>query len=147
MHFDDTATAHEILLTINARKCKSLGRRIEGFNDEEWDKVKSQVVEEGSYLKFTRSDGKGGKDLKKMILRTKHRELVEASRFDKVWGVGFEAHQLKLGEKGPAPRKIWGANRLGKALMVARERILREEEEKVELKRREEDRVRREEMR
>lgn len=129
-HFNDYSTAREILQNPNPRKCKALGRSTKGFTDAEWDKVKSQVVEEGSYLKFTRSQGKGGEDLKKKLLDTGNRELVEASRFDRVWGVGFDAERLRRGKQAGAGREMWGENRLGKALMVARERIRKEEEEK-----------------
>lgn len=91
--------------------------------------MKSSIVEEGSYLKFSRSDGQGGEDLKKWLLDTGKRELVEASRFDRVWGVGFDAERLRKGRSAGAGRERWGENRLGKALMVARERIRKEEEE------------------
>jgi ribA/ribD-fused uncharacterized protein len=87
--------------------------------------VKSQVVEQGSYLKYTRSE-----ELKKRLLATGDTELVEASPFDRVWGVGFTPEQCRRGKKGGAGRELWGQNLLGKALMAARKRIREEEEEK-----------------
>jgi predicted NAD-dependent protein-ADP-ribosyltransferase YbiA (DUF1768 family) len=52
MTFSDTDTAKEILLTSSARKCKRMGRRIDGFKDEIWDLIKQSVVEEGSVLEL-----------------------------------------------------------------------------------------------
>jgi len=131
MHFNDTATANEILRNPSPWKCKGLGRSIKNFSESEWDKVKSQIVEEGSYLKFGTSAGKGGENLKQFLLGTGNRELVEASRFDRVWGVGFDAATLRQGESAGAGRERWGENRLGKALMVARERIKKEEGQRI----------------
>jgi len=105
-------------------ECKRLGRSVKGFDAEVWDEIKLQVVERGSYLKYT----KGAKDLKQKLLATEDRELVEASPFDRVWGVGFSAEQCRKGKKAGAGREVWGENLLGKALMAARKRIRDEEE-------------------
>lgn len=120
--FSDAKTAAEILLTGDPKKCKHLGRQVAGFRDQVWDAVKLQIVEEGSYLKFTR----GGQDLRDRLLATGERELVEAARLDRVWGVGFSADVLRMGN---VDRELWGENLLGKALMAARKRIRDEEEE------------------
>jgi len=127
MTFKDEETAKDILLTKNPRKCKALGRETKGFRNEIWDEVKLKIVEQGSYLKFTAGEGPTGEKLKQKLLATGDRELVEASRFDRVWGVGFTADNLRKGENGPAPRGLWGENLLGKALMSARRRIREEE--------------------
>jgi ribA/ribD-fused uncharacterized protein len=123
--FSDTKTANEILLTSSPRKCKGLGKATKGFENAVWDKVKSQVVEQGSYLKYTRSE-----ELKKKLLATGDRELIEASPFDRVWGVGFNPEQCRQGKKSGAWRELWGQNLLGKALMTTRKRIREEEEAK-----------------
>lgn len=69
--------------------------------------------------KFSVSEDAG--NLRKWLLATDERELVEASPLDRIWGVGF-------GEKNAgANRHRWGQNLLGKALMEVRTR-LREEE-------------------
>lgn len=87
------------------------------------------MVEEGSCYKFTRDiDPEEKESLKQKLLATGERELVEASRFDRVWGVGFSPKQLVAGKKERPPREQWGQNLLGKALMVARARIREEVE-------------------
>lgn len=71
--------------------------------------------------------------LKRKLLATGERELVEASRFDRVWGVGFTVEELRRTQKGErrgAEREKWGQNLLGKALMSARKRIREEEEQR-----------------
>jgi ribA/ribD-fused uncharacterized protein len=128
--FSDHSTAREILLTSSPRKCKALGRSTSGFVAEVWDKHKLAVVTEGSYHKFMHSLAADPEELKNKLLATGDRELVEASRFDRVWGVGFTREQLRIGKKGGYGREKWGENLLGKALMAARGRIRGEEREK-----------------
>lgn len=117
--FNDMKAANEILQQPNPRICKAIGRTIRDFDDEEWDKVKVSIVEQGSYLKFTR----GGKKLRAMLLATGERELIEASRFDRVWGIGFSIEGIRAG----VGREMWGENLLGKVLMATRKRIREEE--------------------
>lgn len=56
-------------------------------------------------------------DLKKALVRTGDAILVEASPFDKIWGIGISA-------KDAQKNKPWeGENLLGKALMEVRDNI------------------------
>lgn len=128
----DASSAKAILSTTSPRKQKHLGRDVEGFDPEAWDKIKLQVVEQGNYLKFTQGNGVVSMKmedegepvmLKKLLLETGERELVEASPFDRVWGIGFDAQQAVV-----TPREQWGQSLLGTALMNVRDRIKEEEE-------------------
>lgn len=121
--FSDTKAADEILRTADPKKCKALGQQVKNFTDEVWDEVKLQIVEQGSYLKFTSR----GDTLKNKLLATGERELVEAAQRDRVWGVGFSAKELRMGK---IRREDLGENLLGKALMTARQRIRDEDERK-----------------
>ncbi|KAI1754082.1 hypothetical protein F4782DRAFT_545423 [Xylaria castorea] len=56
-----------------------------------------------------------------VLLATGTRELVEASPFDHIWGIGFGAKDA--GNR----RSKWGLNLLGKCLMEVREEFRREE--------------------
>lgn len=56
-------------------------------------------------------------DLRKQLLATGTRDLVEASPRDRIWGIGFG---WKNAEK---QRQRWGLNLLGKALVEVRERL------------------------
>ena len=83
---------------------------------------------DGNYLKFSQSstlagdvnneDGAPSRALKGLLLSTEDREIVEASPFDRVWGIGFNAADATTTE-----RAQWGENLLGKALMEVRERF------------------------
>ena len=48
MHFDDTKTAAKFMKSNDPAVQKALAKKIKGFSDEEWDKVKLQAVIEGS---------------------------------------------------------------------------------------------------
>ncbi|KAF2111634.1 hypothetical protein BDV96DRAFT_498915 [Lophiotrema nucula] len=121
--FGDEAIAAKMLQTTDPKNHKALGRKVKNFSDKIWNKERYRIVVEGNYHKFTIS--KNAQELRKWLLETGERELVEASPMDRIWGVGF-------GERNAgANRYRWGLNLLGKALMEVRER-LREEAEKGE---------------
>lgn len=113
----DSPITSAILETTNPRDIKALGRKVPNFDDVVWKQERMKIVTEGTYLKFTQNE-----DLKMQLLRTFERELVEASPFDRIWGVGFGA------ERAPKMRNKWGANLLGQVLMNVRKRIRLEEE-------------------
>lgn len=132
--FNDHATAAKILKPgLHPRKIKSLGRQVSNFSEATWNANREAVVQRGNYLKFTNAvteegfclGSSGGiplvgGSLKETLLATGERELVEASPFDAVWGVGYKAADAD------ANRKNWGLNLLGKALVDVRD-MLKEE--------------------
>lgn len=110
--FRDYEIQSLVLATDNPKDQKNLGRGVRGFDDDYWDEVKSAVVLAGSIAKFGQNA-----DLKRKLLATGNRELAEAAKMDRVWGIGFSAKDA-LSHRGQ-----WGENRLGKALMEAREHL------------------------
>ena len=62
--------------------------------------------------------------MKARLLETGERVLAEASRSDRVWGIGL--NESEAGDR----MEEWGQNLLGKALMCVRERIREEERRK-----------------
>ncbi len=74
--FKDDEIANKIILEPNPRKQKGLGRKVKGFDPKKWDKEKQKVVEDGNWWKLTQP--KEG-NMRKMLLGTGHRELVEVS--------------------------------------------------------------------
>ena len=85
--FGDHETADQILLEPKPSAQKALGRKVKGFDDGKWIAKREEIVEEGNWWKFTRPRG----DLRKMLLETGDRLLVEASPYDRIWGVGYGA--------------------------------------------------------
>ena len=121
IEFGDQKIADKIALEPEPRMQKALGREVKGFDGKKWNAKREKIVEDGNWWKFTQS--KEG-DLRKMLLETGDRLLVEASPYDRIWGVGYGA------TKAEANRDKWGENLLGKALMRVRDRLHAEEDKR-----------------
>lgn len=115
--FNAPNIAKKILETNDPKKQKALGqdRKEIQFNQAIWDKNKFDIVVKGNLLKFSQNE-----KLKKQLLNTGDKVLVEGSPYDKIWGVGLKWDNPKILDE-----KNWrGENLLGKALMKVRD-ILR----------------------
>ncbi|KAI9673181.1 MAG: hypothetical protein M1817_003044 [Caeruleum heppii] len=116
--FHDAEAAEKILEAQQPKDMKRLGRSVRGFDKDVWGQERERIVEDGNWGKFTMEvGGTGERGLRRMLLETGDRELVEASPADRIWGVGFNAREAE------ANRERWGLNLLGKAIMRVRERI------------------------
>ncbi|KAG8525893.1 uncharacterized protein KY384_000654 [Bacidia gigantensis] len=120
--FEDFDIATKIMKEKSPKKQKGLGRKVANFSNEIWDTHKERVVEDGNWYKFTQGK-ENPEEIKKALLNTGRRKLVEASPFDRIWGIGFGANNAG------ANKDKWGQNLLGKALMRVRDRIRKESEE------------------
>ena len=83
MLFGDVKTAAEIISEESPKNIQSLGRQVKNFDQFIWDDVKRDIVYKGNYYKFTQNN-----KLKEILLSTKNKVLVEASPYDKIWGIG-----------------------------------------------------------
>ena len=112
--FEDFEVAERILkVGDDPATAKKLGRAVKGFNAARWDSVRYEIMKEGLTLKFTQNP-----PLKEALISTGDAVLVEASPYDKIWGIGMsEVSAIKAGESK------WGQNLLGKALMEVRESL------------------------
>ena len=81
--FGDEEIAQRMLKTTDPKEHKRLGRLVKGFDDKIWNKERMRIVEEGSWWKFTESEG--AEELKKWLLETGERELVEVSIWELAW--------------------------------------------------------------
>lgn len=127
--FSDAPIASQILLTTDPKSQKHLGRQVQNFDQKVWEQNRERIVAEGNYLKFSQ-DSEESRELKRKLLETGDREIIEASPMDRIWGVGFgEVNAGKMWVAGTWERNSrWGMNLLGKALMRTRKRIREEEE-------------------
>lgn len=110
--FGDDRIAKQILELSNPKEQKKLGRLVKNFDEKIWDKHKYEIVKNGNILKFSQNP-----NLKKELLSTRTSILVEASPYDRVWGIG-------IGEMDPSrhnPKNWKGENLLGFALTEVRE--------------------------
>jgi hypothetical protein len=94
---------------------KKLGRLVKEYDDEVWKEHRFDVVVSGNYAKFTQNE-----ELKKFLLSTGNRIIVEASPKDTIWGIGMD----EFDEDAINPKKWKGTNLLGFALMEVRSKIL-----------------------
>lgn len=86
---------------------KAIGRTVQNFREDVWSKKCESVVLFGARLKFTQNS-----DLNKVLLETKDKVMVEASPYDKIWGIGLSEADAKK-----TPVEKWpGKNLLGKVL-------------------------------
>ena len=83
--FDDEKTAAKIIKTASPGQQKKLGRRVEGYSEERWKRVRVKTMEEGCIAKFCQN-----KQLKEQLLSTGDSRLVECSPMDRIWGIGAE---------------------------------------------------------
>ena len=112
--FNDQEIADAIALEPEPSQQKALGRKVKGFDRQKWKEKREKIVEEGNWWKFTQpKEGRLGS----MLLETGDRLLVEASPYDRIWGIGYGASNAEEN------RGTWGENLLGKALMRVRERL------------------------
>ena len=113
-YFGDIATSERILKKSSPKACKALGRMVSGFNDEEWDEVKFAKMVSVNLAKWSSTE-----ELRKLLLSTGSKTLVEASPYDKIWGIGLHWKDQDVLDEG----KWRGQNLLGKALMVVRDNL------------------------
>lgn len=113
--FGDADVAQEILAADHPRKHKALGRKVKNFDDVVWKREREQIVMAGSRLKFTQNA-----DLKALLLATQGTTLVEASPYDRIWGIGLAASNPKAQD----PATWRGQNLLGKILTRLRDDLL-----------------------
>lgn len=112
--FKDDETLKLIMETKSPAKHQKLGRIVKNYDQKVWDDNKELIVIDASRLKYSQNE-----EMKNALLTTGDRILVEASPYDKIWGVG-------LGEKDPLilDQNNWkGQNLLGKCLMIVRDEL------------------------
>ena len=114
MRFGDTEIAEKIMSTDDPAEQKALGREVRGYNDAVWAAQRYQIMVEGLYEKFNQNP-----KLKDALLATEGTEMVEASPYDRIWGIGLTAHDNRAQDKS-----TWlGQNLLGQVLDEVRCRL------------------------
>ena len=110
---DADASSAVMALTSDPAACKKIGRAVRGVSEQRWAAVARDIVEDGAYLKFSQNP-----PLARFLVSTAARMLVEASPYDRIWGIGFSEREAMR-----RPRTEWGSNWLGQALMKVRARL------------------------
>ncbi len=103
----------QILFETSPTKIKKYGRQVKNYSDSVWDSKRYNIMLDGLRLKFSQNDV-----LRQKLLATGNKTLYEASPFDKIWGIGFQAIYAMNKDKS-----LFGKNLLGKALMKVRSEL------------------------
>lgn len=109
--FGDHAIAERVLAAGHPHRAKALGRQVRDFDEATWTARRYEIVVAGSVAKFAQHE-----PLRRFLLGTGDRVLVEASPTDRVWGIGLTADDPRAAD----PATWRGDNLLGFALMEAR---------------------------
>jgi len=116
--FGDLDKEKEILKMSDPYAVQQLGREIMGFDEKIWEKHRFNIVVKGNFEKF-----KQNPKLKKYLLSTENKVLVETSPYDKIWGVGLNENNPNIYN----PYMWRGLNLLGFALMEVRTQLCENE--------------------
>ena len=114
--FADTEIADAILATPFPYEHKRLGREVRNYREETWARVRHAVVYAGTVAKFTQNA-----DLLGFLLATGDGRIVEASPFDRIWGIGLTADD----PRAQKPEQWRGLNLLGDILTEVRDALKR----------------------
>lgn len=112
--FNDEENLEKILSSSSPALAKKLGRLVKNFDPEIWGKECFEIVFRGNLAKFDQN-----KAFKEFLFTTGNKVIVEASPFDKIWGIGMRQQNEKI--HNPL---LWnGRNLLGFALMKVRDEL------------------------
>jgi ribA/ribD-fused uncharacterized protein len=109
--FGDEDIRQKIIATDHPSDVKKFGRAIKNFNAEIWDRQKLTIVVSGNIQKFMQNPALG-----RYLLSTGDKILVEASPYDRIWGIGRAPDAPNIED----PNTWDGENLLGVALMAVR---------------------------
>ena len=113
--FGDHKIARQIMRESHPREIKKLGRQVVNFNKGRWDKVARDIVYRGNQLKFTQNP-----HLRERLFATRGTTLVEASPYDRIWGIGRARRDPRA-----LDRRTWrGTNWLGEVLTRLRDAMI-----------------------
>jgi len=102
-----------IITETSATKIKKYGRQVQNFNDIFWKEKRYNIMLEALRLKFNQNE-----IIKQKLLETKPKILYEASKNDRIWGIGYYDKDAMQIDKSK-----FGENLLGNALMEIRSEL------------------------
>jgi hypothetical protein len=116
--FNDEESFKKIMATNSPREQKALGRKVKNFNAETWNTVARDYVTLGNYNKFTQNE-----EFLDSLRKHRGKFFVEASPYDKVWGIGLGTDAEGIEN----PANWQGTNWLGQCINAARDLIFSED--------------------
>ena len=119
--FGDIAMLEKIMCARSPKEMKAYGRMVQRFDDEIWSANAYDIVRRASAAKFGQNP-----ELLRFLISTGNRILVEASPYDRIWGIGMD----RKSPDASNPMKWRGTNLLGFALTQTRNELLKRDEAK-----------------
>ena len=114
--FGDAAVLAKILASSSPRDQKAFGRKVHGFDGDVWNGVCRGIVYAGNLARFGQDD-----EMRRTLLATGERTIIEASPVDRIWGVGLAPDDPRAQD----PSHWRGTNWLGLAQMQVRDALRR----------------------
>lgn len=113
LEFKDLESTHKILLETSPKQVKKLGRGVKNYDDKIWTEKREAIMKDILRTKFSVPY------YRNKLLKTGDAELVEASPFDRIWGIGLASSDSRSKSKD-----TWlGQNLLGKILTEIKDEI------------------------
>jgi len=112
--FGDAEGLATVMATVRPYAAKKAGRAVRGFDEQVWKKARYEIVVEGNRAKFGQH-----LELAAYLRSTDRRVIVEASPYDRIWGVAMAAADPNIAH----PLRWKGLNLLGFALMDIRDEL------------------------
>lgn len=112
--FGDEEMAASILEARTPAEAKKLGRRVRGFDEVTWHRERLPLMVAANTAKFSSSP-----ELRAALLATAPKRLVEASKSDRIWGIGLGVDDPRVFD----PSAWKGSNLLGVALEQVRDSL------------------------
>jgi len=109
--FEDEDMLLRIIDADSPKAAKALGRKVRKFDDKRWKANARRLVTAGNVAKFTQNA-----ELGEFLQDTGSQVLVEASPYDRIWGIGLRSNDPRAED----PASWQGQNLLGFALMDVR---------------------------
>lgn len=114
--FQDPTILEQIMSTESPELHKRYGRAVRGYDDARWTEARYEIVLRGTLEKYRQN-----LELRRLLLDTGELQLVEASPYDRIWGIGMDVTHPELLNESK-----WGLNLLGLAVTQARKMLKRE---------------------
>lgn len=121
--FKDYKIAEKILESKTPKEAKALGRKVKNFNEAAWTAISYSIMKDTVRRKFDQNTW-----MRQELLAPcyQNKTFVEASPYDRIWGIGFGQNQAVF------HKKDWGNNRLGQILTELRDEYARNKTSKEE---------------
>ena len=81
---DNIELANKIMSETKPTIIKKLGRQVKNYDDDKWSKIKYKIMKKALLNKFQQNY-----IIKELLINTNDKIIVEASPFDKEWGIGL----------------------------------------------------------